>query len=145
MRRILVSLLFYALFLYFLTASTAVAGVLPRFQKAAKKPKAKVSSPGVSVSARLRSDRRAINIYLANLNKARQITYTLYYQTEGKDEGVSGSIGGASSDSVAREILFGTCSSGVCKYHTRITNARLEILTELLTGKKTLRKFRIRV
>lgn len=111
--------------------------LLPRFRGVKK-------TVGSSVSARLRGDRKALNVSFSNLKKARNVMYILMYQTNGKDEGVSGSID-LSSDSTTRELLFGTCSSGVCRYHTSITNMKLEVTSEMTSGKKTLKRFRIRV
>ncbi len=122
----------------------AQAKLLPRFQNT-KSISKKTASSGIAISPKLRSDRKALSIYFNNLKGARNLTYTLIYQTNGKDEGVSGSIDSSSGNSASRELLFGTCSSGVCRYHPRIANMRLEVVTELLSGKKTLRRFRIKV
>jgi len=67
------------------------------------------------------------------------------YQTNGKDEGVSGTIDSSSGLSVTRELLFGTCSAGVCRYHPNITGMKLEIVSELSNGKQTLRRYKIRI
>ncbi|MBI4009205.1 hypothetical protein HY357_03160 [Candidatus Roizmanbacteria bacterium] len=139
-RRISLLVLF---FLFFVSFSSVEARLLPRYRSGGKKVTA--ASSGLIVSPRLRADRRAILIFFSNLNKSKSLSYTLIYQTNGKDEGVGGSIDNASGNSANRELLFGTCSSGVCSYHSNITNMRLEITTELQNGKKTLRRFRIRV
>lgn len=143
MRKIIITVILF-LFTYAVLVSLTKAAVLPRFRKSSAKPGKAVSS-GVGVSVRLRGDRQALNLNLSNLNKARNITYTLIYQTNGKDEGISGSVDSASGNNVSRELLFGTCSAGVCRYHQNITNMKLEVVTEPLNGKKTLRRFRIRV
>lgn len=67
------------------------------------------------------------------------------YQTDGKDEGISGIIDAGGENSTTRELLFGTCSSGVCRYHANITGMSLEIVSELKTGKKYLRRFKVKV
>lgn len=127
----------------FISVQPVSAKLLPRFAGMAKKT-AGVSS-GVIISPKLRSDRKALNLYFSNLTKAKNITYTLIYQTTGKDEGISGSLDSSAGDSTTRELLFGTCSSGVCRYHADIKNMKLEIISELHTGKKFLRRFRIRI
>lgn len=137
------ALIIFILFLGF--APVSYAKVLPRFAtKSNSNAKAVKASTSISVSPKLRSDRKALTVYFSNLQAARQVTYTLMYQTNGKEEGVSGSISG-SVGNTSRELLFGTCSSGVCRYHTGITNMRLEILTELTSGKKTLKKYKIKL
>ncbi len=125
-------------------AAPAHAKLLPRFQNS-KTVSKKTTSSGVGISPKLGSDRKALSIYFNNLKNARNLTYTLIYQTNGKDEGVSGSIDSSAGNSASRKLLFGTCSSGVCRYHPGLSNMRLEVITELLSGKKTLKRFRIRV
>lgn len=129
--------------LFILLPEIASAKVLPRYAKSSGKTvkrNAASSVPGISVSAKLKGDKSALNVSFSNLQNARQVSYTFMYQTDGKDEGVSGSID-ASSGNTTRELLFGTCSSGVCRYHTNITNMRLEVVSELLSGKKTVKRF----
>lgn len=132
------------LFVFFFFTGPVSAKVLPRFQNTKSAIKKPVSS-GVAVSVKLRADRKALYIYFNNLRSAKNVTYTLVYQTNGKDEGVSGSIDSSAGNSPMRELLFGTCSSGVCRYHSRITSMKLEVITALPSGKKTLRRFRIKV
>lgn len=138
------SLILIVVFLVLFFASvTAEAKLLPRFRVSTKKSVG-VSS-GVVTSPRLRSDRKALSVYFNNLSKAKNVTYTLIYQTDGKDEGISGSIDSSAGNSTTRELLFGTCSAGVCRYHANLKNMKLEVVTELLSGKKLLRRFRVKV
>lgn len=120
------------------------AGVLPRFRRSGGTA-AKGTYSGVLASPRLRSDRKALLVTFNNLQKVKNVTYTLMYQTDGKDEGVSGSIDSSAGNSLSRELLFGTCSSGVCRYHANISNMKLEILTELPSGKRLIKRFRVRI
>ena len=141
MKNAILIVLIFGLFLIF--PKSIEAKLLPRFGSGIKKS-AGVSS-GVVISPKLRSDRKALNVFFNNLNKAKNVTYTLIYQTNGKDEGINGSIDSSSGKSLTREMLFGTCSAGVCRYHANISNMKLEIITELPSSKKLLRRFRIRV
>lgn len=134
--------IFYIVF--FLLAVDIQARLLPRF-RSVKKSSGQAVYSGVGVSARLRGDRRALNLYFSNLSAARNVTYTLIYQTDGKEEGARGSIDSSGGNTASRELLFGTCSAGVCRYHANLKNMRLEVITELLSGKKTIKRFRIRV
>ena len=139
------SLIFFTALTLFLFFSDPVqAAILPRFRKSSGKSGGVVSS-GVGISARLRGDRKALNLYLSNLSKAKSVTYTLIYQTNGKDEGVSGSVDSSAGNNTSRELLFGTCSSGVCRYHQNLSSMKVEVITELLNGRKTMRRFRVRV
>ncbi|MDO8610698.1 MAG: hypothetical protein Q7R95_09200 [bacterium] len=143
MKKIIISVMF-SMFLSIVWVHSAEAKLLPRFQNA--KPAARTSvSSGLGVSVKLRSDRLALNVNFSNLNKVKGVTYTLMYQSNGIDQGVSGSIDLSAGNSVSRELLFGTCSSGVCRYHTNIINMKLEIVSDLLNGKRTIRRYRIKV
>lgn len=126
-----------------LLTSTAEAKVLPRFQKGAVKGRAVAS--GLYVSPRLRADRKALLIAFGNLRSVQSVSYALVYQTDGSQEGASGSLDSSSGNTASRELLFGTCSAGVCRYHSGVKNARLDITSVLKNGRKSIRKFRIRV
>ncbi|OIP82482.1 hypothetical protein AUK04_04665 [Candidatus Roizmanbacteria bacterium CG2_30_33_16] len=119
------------------------AKLLPRFQG---KPAAKVVvASGVVVSPRLRFDRGALVVYFGNLNKANSVTYTLMYQTSGVDQRVSGTLDSTNGNSLIRELYFGTCSSGVCRLHGDLSNMKLEVTSDLTNGKKTLKRFKIKI
>lgn len=123
--------------------SSVNAKLLPRFQG---KPAGKVvAASGVVVSPKLRFDRGALVVYFGNLNKANSITYTLMYQSAGVDQGVSGTLDSTSGNAITRELYFGTCSSGVCRPHGDLSNMKLEVTSELTNGKKTLKRFKIRI
>jgi len=138
-----ISIIASTLFLVFVLALPVEARVLPRFQDA-KKNIGRVPS-GAYVTARLRSDRQALLVTFGNLQKLNNMTYTLMYQTNGVDQGVSGSLDSSAGNSVTRELLFGTCSSGVCRYHGNISNMKLEAISELPNGKRVIKRLRIRV
>ena len=123
----------------FLFANDVEAKFLPRFAGQ------RIVSSGLVVYPKLRPDRLALIFTLSNLQKINNVSYTLMYQTNGKDEGVSGTIDSSSGLSVTRELLFGTCSAGVCRYHPNITGMKLEIVSELSNGKQTLKRYRIKV
>jgi len=120
----------------FVFTGVVEAKLLPRFTKTNKI---------LVISPKLRRDRLALILTLSNLQKVNNITYTLMYQTNGKDEGVSGTIDSSAGPSATRELLFGTCSAGVCRYHPNITDMKLEIVSELPNGKQTLKRYRIKV
>lgn len=141
MKKLIVAIV---LFIFGVFVPSEIYGrLLPRFTRLSGGRK--VAGSGLVVGARLRSDRRAINVTFGNLKSVRSVTYTLMYQTNGKDEGVSGSLDSSAGGSVTRELLFGTCSAGVCRYHQNITNMKLEVVSQLPSGKQTIKRFRIRV
>lgn len=87
----------------------------------------------------------ALIVNFNNLQKARQVFYTLSYQSDGVDQGVAGTIDASMGNNLTRELLFGTCSSGVCRYHQNLADMKLEVTSELASGKKTLKRFRVRI
>ncbi len=125
-------------------AQVVQARVLPRFRNAPARASVPTAS-GLTVSARLRGDRQALLVSFGNLNKVKNVTYTLMYEAGGVGQGVSGTITANTGNSASRELLFGTCSSGVCRYHQNMTNMKLEVISELPSGKRTLKRFRIRI
>ena len=133
----------YLLASFFILATKVDARILPRFQNKGVARGAVYS--GLIVSPRLRSDRRALLVTFNNLQKVKNATYTLIYHTGGKDEGASGTLDSSAGNSVSRELIFGTCSSGVCRYHTNLTSMRFEVMSELPSGKRSLKRFRIRI
>lgn len=137
----LVVLLLITVFWLLLSDTSVEARVLPRYRSGG----GRAVGSSVGASAYLRADRLALIVNFSNLSRARNVNYTLSYQTNGKDEGIGGSVDISAGNTTSRELLFGTCSSGVCRYHTGLSNMKLEIISELTSGKKTLKRFRIRV
>jgi hypothetical protein len=85
-------------------------------------------------------------LYLTFLDfgQAVSVTYTLTYQAGGIPHGARGTARPATAGQ-RRELLFGTCSAGVCRYHTHITNARLIIDSRLKSGLIIRKPYRIKV
>jgi hypothetical protein len=141
----------FIIFLLFLISillrvNNVEAKLLPRFQNiSGTVAKKTYVISGLIVSARLRADRRALNVYFSNINKVTSLIYTLMYQTNGIDEGVSGTMDSSKGNSATRELEFATASNGVYRYHTNLTNMKLEVTSTLPTGKQTIKRFRIRV
>lgn len=98
----------------------------------------------VGVSVKFKSDRQAIIADFNNLGVASSVTYSLSYSHGGVNEGAGGTIS-ASGDTASRELLFGTCSKGVCRYHTGIKNAKFTVTSTLKGGKKVVKTFRLKV
>ncbi len=122
------------------------AKVLPQSKSAKTQSMYKApSATSLTVYPRLRRDRLALLMNFGNLTVAQSVSYMLYYKTNGQDEGVAGSVSTQGQSTAYRELLFGTCSKNVCRYHYNITDMRLEISAELKNGKKILRKYRIKV
>lgn len=139
------SILLIALFSLFIFAQTSEAKVLPQAAKTTSKTVAKTASVGINISPRLRADRRALIIYFSNLQSAKSVSYSLTYNTSTQPEGAIGSLSLKGLSSTSQEVLFGTCSKQVCRYHSGINNMRLEISYTTKTGKKYIKKYKIKV
>ena len=133
------------LFLYF-SNTTAEAKTLPQAKNSKQTGVVtKTSGSGIGISPRLRADRKALLAYFSNLQNAKSVSYQLAYTTNGQEEGAGGSLTLDGGTTATRELLFGTCSKNVCRYHTNITNMRFEVNYTLTNGKKYLKRYRIRV
>lgn len=133
--------------LFFFTQNIE-AKVLPQATKSTPKQTTSVvnlSGTGISVFPKLRADRRALIVNFANLQNAKSVSYTLTYRTAVQEEGAIGTLNLGGSSNASQELLFGTCSKNVCRYHTNISNARLEVSYTSKSGKKYIKRFRIKV
>jgi hypothetical protein len=95
---------------------------------------------GVRASIRFRPDRLGLLVNFSGFSNIASLTYT----ANGIPQGVSGTVTAATAGE-QREILFGTCSGGICRYHTNITNARLIIDSKLYSGTIIRKPYRIKV
>ena len=138
------NLLFIVFLSLFLLVLPVEAKLLPRFSGSSSYSGTSATT-GFFVSPKLRGDRMAVALYFGNLSKVKSVSYVLTYQGSGSDQGAIGSVDSSSGNAANRELLFGTCSSGVCTYHSNIVNAKLEVTVEQLSGKKTLKRYRIKV
>lgn len=131
---------------FFVFVKSVDAKVLPQAGKTTSK-KVAVKSGGTTIGVypRLRADRRALVVNFTNLQNATNVSYMLIYKTATQDEGAMGAINLTGQTTSSNELLFGTCSKNVCRYHTNIHDARLEVSYTSKTGKKYLKKFKIRV
>lgn len=135
-----------SIFFLFLFTETVQAKVLPQSAKQTKVTVGKGTlGAGISVSPRLRADRKALNVRFSNLQNATSVSYQLIYKTSTQDEGAMGGLNLKGSSSQSVELLFGTCSKNVCRYHTGIHDARLEVSYTSKSGKKYLKKYKIKI
>lgn len=137
-------------FLSFLLPSPVSAKkVLPHLQKNASAPTKtasnKPSGGRVVTSVKFRGDRRAVILSLSNLFAAKKIDYLLSYNTRSIAQGASGTVIPADKNSSSHELILGTCSKGICRYDTGITNAKLTITSILTNGSKVIKRYKIKV
>ena len=122
---------------------------VPQVQKSttsvSKTTTVKSSSKGITTKVKFRSDRRAINVTFTNLSIAASVNYTLSYDAKGIPQGAGGTLQNSATDPTTRELLFGTCSHGVCRYDSNIKNAKLVVTSTLSNGKRVIKVFRLKV
>ncbi|KKS98187.1 MAG: hypothetical protein UV73_C0003G0129 [Candidatus Gottesmanbacteria bacterium GW2011_GWA2_43_14] len=125
--------------------------ILPSSVSAAKKfvpksaPSRKTTGTAlIPASVKYRSDKRALFLQFTNINNIDSASYSLTYTASGKNEGVGGTISAANDPFKTRELLFGTCSTSVCTYHTGIKNAVLTITARLKNGRQAVKNYRIK-
>lgn len=141
-----ISILVILIFVFtFSLESIALAKTLPQ-SKGGKRVTVsrKSSGAGITVTPRLRNDRKALLIYFGGLQNANSVSYMLIYKTNGQEEGAGGSVK-PSEGNTSRELLFGTCSKNVCRYHANIANMKLEIQAQLKSGKRLIKRYKIRI
>lgn len=121
------------------------AKVLPQSVKVGKAVAPVSSGSTIGVYPKLRGDRKGLIVNFANLQNAKNVSYMLVYKTSVQEEAAMGALDLTGAPSATRELLFATCSSGVCRYHSGIRDARLEVSYTSKNGKKYLKKFKVKV
>jgi len=99
----------------------------------------------VASSVKFKANRLGIIVSFSGLNNATSVTYELTYTAAGIPQGARGTVSGTASNTASRELLFGTCSKNVCRWHTNITAARLVVTSRLNSGLTTRKSFRLKV
>lgn len=143
----ILAVIFVLLFVFSLFPQGASAKVLPQAKSGTKSvaPKSSAGTTNISVNPRLRGDRKALLISFRNLQNSTNVSYALIYTTEGREEGAGGSVRKDEGNSATRELLFGTCSKNVCRYHTNMKNVKLEVTGQLKSGKIFTKRYRIKI
>lgn len=144
MRKILFIVVLIFIFLINVAEINA-AKKLPQSKSSSKTVVKKSQGAGISVTPKLRSDRQALNVYFGNLQNAKSVSYMLIYKTNGQEEGAGGSVNPSGRNTASRELLFGTCSKNVCRYHPNITNMSFEVTAQLTSGKKLIKRYKIKI
>lgn len=76
-----------------------------------------------------RSDGRAVSVEISKLEGISTVSYEMIYQTKTQQEGTLGTpiTIKPGETSIKRELLFGTCSKNVCRYHEGVENGSISI------------------
>lgn len=140
--------IFFLVFIFCTVFSIIKARPSHAARKRVRKPRGGTSqtayvAQGVGVSVRFRPDRLGLLMTFSNFDNIESGSYQLLYDANGITQGAGGTV--IIGDSDTKEILFATCSHGVCTFHENITNARLSIFSKLKNGQTVLKPFRIKV
>ena len=142
----LIAILVLTLALISLLAPSQILAAKPRASRGTGTAVSSGTTAGGRVvsSARFKANRLGIILSLSGLNNASSVTYELTYTAAGIPQGARGTVSGA-GNTATRELLFGTCSKNVCRWHTNITDARLTVTSKLNSGITTRKTFRLKV
>lgn len=143
MKKILCVFIFIFIFFALNLSSVSAKKLLP-FLKRNTGTTTSTSSQ-VTSSVKFRGDRLGIIVTLGNLQAAYKVDYFLSYQTKGTTQGASGSITDISVGGATRDIIFGSCSKGACRYDSGISNAKFVITIYLTSGRKIVRSYKLKV
>lgn len=144
MAKHIISVFFLVFFSVFIYVGSAQAKTLPQAISGKVAPVSKTTSTGIGVSVKFRADRKAVILGFSNLQNASAVSYTLTYSQNGQEEGAIGSLNLGNS-TLTQELLFGTCSKNVCRYHSNIKNVKLEVLYTLKSGKKYVKRYKLNI
>jgi len=83
-----------------------------------------------------RSDGNAVILEISKLNGINKVSYEMIYQTKTQQEGTLGTpiVLKSGETSIKRELLFGTCSKNVCRYHEGVESGSLSIKFAKIEG-----------
>ena len=142
MKKLLITLIAFLILFTLFANAWAAKKRPPRSRGGA--PVTRTYTRGIRTSVKFRPDRRGLLINFSGFGNIVSATYTLTYSANGVPQGAMGTVT-PETGGEQREVLFGTCSHGVCRYHTNITGARLVIDSKLSSGLIVRKPYRINI
>ncbi len=106
--------------------------------------KTAVSSSSIPTIVKYRSDKLGILFSFTNFNNIDSVNYSFTYNSNGNPQGAGGTVRASNNPTAERELLFGTCSTSVCTYHSGLTNARLVLTAKMTNGNTVNKSYRIK-
>ncbi len=140
MRRILLSVLI----IFFLST------LLKQKTLAAKKFVPKKSAlrftavSGIPAIVSYQPNHLGLNLSFRNFSGLESVSYSFTYNSNGIAQGIGGTVTANNNPTTARELLFGTCSRGACRYQNNLSNARLVLTAKYVNGKVFTKSYRIK-
>lgn len=101
-------------------------------------------STGIPAIVSYRPDHLGLNLSFSNFSGLDSISYSFTYSTNGIPQGIGGTITANNSPASPRELLFGTCSRGVCRYQYNLSNAKLVLAARYTNGKTASKTYKIK-
>jgi hypothetical protein len=144
MRRFFKSLSIAALIIGIFVSAPAPAQAKRKLPSPKAVSTTKSATSGVTVKVKFRSDRKGVILNFGNLTATTGVSYDLIYDTRGTTQNAGGAVK-ISSATANTEVIFGTCSAGVCRYDSAISNAKLQVFITLKNGRKIVKPFRLKV
>lgn len=102
------------------------------------------SSAGIPAIVHYQPNHLGINLSFSNFNGLESVSYSFTYNTNGITQGVGGTVTANNNPTDTRELLFGTCSRGACRYHYNLSNARLVLTAKYTNGRTSNKSYRIK-
>ena len=104
------------------------------------------SSSGGSIPAvvRKRGDGLGLLMSFSHFNGIQSVAYSFTYTTGGLQQGAGGQVTAGNNPTAQRELLFGTCSRGACRYHSAVRDAKLVLTAIFTNGRKVAKSYRIK-
>lgn len=102
------------------------------------------TSGKIPAVVRYRGDKKAILLSFSHFKGLKSVSYSFTYTTNGMSQGAGGTVTAANNPTSNRELLFGTCSTSVCSYHSNLKNATLTLRATFSNGKVVSKTYRIK-
>lgn len=138
------SVFLIAVFLLLLVFTPSSAFAAKKFVPKSTGSVKRVATGGIPAFVRYRGDRLGILLSFLNFTNLESVSYSFTYTANGMPQGAGGTITAANNPTASRELLFGTCSSGVCTYHNNLSNARLVLTAKRTNGTTVTKRYRIK-
>lgn len=140
MKKILFLLSIFSLLMFISSNQTEAAKKFIPKKNVAKKS----ISSNIPVKVSYRPDKLGLLLAFSNFKGIETANYSFTYSSNGIPQGVGGTITSSNNPTSARELLFGTCSSAVCTYHSNLLNAKISITAKFANGRTITKNFRIK-
>lgn len=102
------------------------------------------TSTGIPATVIYRPDHLGLNLSFRNFSGLESVSYSFTYNTNGMAQGIGGTVTANNNPTTARELLFGTCSRGDCRYHYNLSDARLTLTARYTSGRTATKSYRIK-